>query len=164
MVKYVESKLKYDKSNKYLEFGKFIINMNLLNKNILLLKYKNSYAPIPNLRRTMISDDLKNMVFYLLDTGEINYQTGMSLNNLEKEVFDILISKSGLNIMLKYDKNKMKEDLDLIIEQYEILKGEIIAGNDNPKIIKDLKDILRKLVKYKKVSQSDAEDILKELE
>lgn len=164
MVKYVESKLKYDKSNKYLEFGKFIINMNLLNKNILLLKYKNSYAPIPNLRRTMISDDLKNMVFYLLDTGEINYQTGMSLNNLEKEIFDILISKSGLNIMLKYDKNKMKEDLDLIIEQYEILKGEIIAGNDNPKIIKDLKDILRKLVKYKKVSQSDAEDILKELE
>ncbi len=164
MVKYVESKLKYDKSNKYLEFGKFIINMNLLNKNILLLKYKNSYAPIPNLRRTMISDDLKDMLFYLLDTGEINYQTGMSLNNLEKEVFDILISKSGLNIMLKYDKNKMKEDLDLIIEQYEILKGEIIAGNDNPKIIKDLKDILRKLVKYKKVSQSDAEDILKELE
>jgi hypothetical protein len=148
------------KDNKYKEFGKFIINMELLNDNILLIKYK-SYAPIPTLRRTTISDDLKDMIYYLFDTGEIDYKQGQKLKQMEKDIFDVLIIKSGLKTQLKY--TNLKEPISAVIERFEILKGSIIAGNDNPELIAEIKVVLLKLVEHNKISQNDAEDIIEEL-
>ena len=40
----------------YVEFGKFIINKKrLLEDNILLIKYIKSFAPIPTIKRQLIS-------------------------------------------------------------------------------------------------------------
>jgi hypothetical protein len=161
MVKFADSKLKLEQ-DKYREFGKFIMNMVLLDQNILLVKYK-SYAPIPSLRRTVISDELKNLLYYLFDTGEIDYQSGQKLKENEKIILNNLIMKSGLNLQLKYKSNKLDDDIDAIIEEFEILKGEIIAGNDNPKIKQDIKDILNKLVRLKKITKDVADDILQDL-
>lgn len=161
MVKFTDSKLKIEQ-NKYKEFGKFMMNMELLEQNILLVKYK-SYAPVPTLRRTQISDELKNLIHYLFDTGEIDYQSGQKLMESEKIVLDKLITKSGLNLQLKYKSSKLDDDIDAIIEEFEILKGEIIAGNDNPKIKADIKDILNKLVRLKKITKDVADDILQDL-
>jgi hypothetical protein len=161
MVKFADSKLKLEQ-DKYREFGKFIMNMALLDQNILLVKYK-SYAPIPTLKRTTITDELKNLIYYLFDTGEIDYQSGQKLKENEKIILNNLIMKSGLNLQLKYKSNKLDDDIDAIIEEFEILKGEIIAGNDNPKIKQDIKDILNKLVRLKKITKDTADDILQDL-
>ena len=161
MVKFTDSKLKIEQ-NKYREFGKFIMNMALLDQNILLVKYK-SYAPVPTLKRTLISDELKDLIHYLFDTGEIDYQSGQKLKENEKLILDRLIMKSGLNLQLKYKSSKLDDDIDAIIEEFEILKGEIIAGNDNPKIKQDIKDILNKLVRLKKITKDIADDILQDL-
>lgn len=161
MVKFSDSKLKIEQNN-YREFGKFMMNMELLEKNILLVKYK-SYAPVPTIRRTEISDELKDLIHYLFDTGEIDYQSGQKLKQSEKTILDKLIIKSGLNLQLKYNPNKLDDDIDAIIEEFEILKGEIIAGNDNPKIKEDIKEILIKLVKLNKITKAIADDILQDL-
>jgi hypothetical protein len=161
MVKFSDSKLKIEQ-NKYREFGKFIMNMALLDQNILLVKYK-SYAPVPALKRTNISDELKDLLYYLFDTGEIDYKAGQKLSQSEKSILDKLLMKSGLHLQLKYKTDKLDEDIDAIIEEFEILKGEIIAGNDNPKIKEDIKEILVKLVRLKKISKDVAEDILQDL-
>lgn len=162
MVKFTESKLKLELM-KYKEFGKFIINMQLLQSNVLLVKYK-SYAPIPGLKRTNISNDLKLMINYLFDTGEIDYQSGQKLTSNEKDIFNKLIVKSGLNLQLKFDMLKMEEDESDVINEFNILKGEILAGNDNPKIKQDIKDVLQKLVRLNKISQLNAEQIIIDLE
>jgi hypothetical protein len=161
MVKFSDSKLKIEQ-NKYREFGKFIMNMVLLDQNILLVKYK-SYAPVPTLKRTIISDDLKDLIHYLFDTGEVDYPSGQKLKESEKIILDRLIMKSGLSLQLKYKSSKLDDDIDAIIEEFEILKGEIIAGNDNPKIKADIKDILNKLVRLKKITKAVADDILQDL-
>ena len=151
------------KTEKYKEFGKFMLNFVLLDDNILLIKYKKSYAPLPSLRRTIISDELKDMIHYLFDTGEIDYKSGQKLSIQEKNVFDILISKSGLKTQLKYSKDKLKDDADDIIEQFNILKGEIIAGNDNPEIKEEIKTVLNKLVQLNKITADVATDITSDL-
>jgi len=161
MVKFTDSKLKLEQ-NKYSEFGKFIINMALLDQNILLVKYK-SYAPVPTLKRTQISDELKDIIYYLFDTGEMDYQSGQKLKESEKGVLDRLIIKSGLNLQLKYKSSKLDDDIEAIIEEFEILKGEIIAGNDNPKIVEDIKNVLIKLVRLKKITKETADSILQDL-
>ena len=104
------------------------------------------------------------MINYLFDTGEIDYQSGQKLTSNEKDIFNKLIVKSGLNLQLKFDMLKMEEDESDVINEFNILKGEILAGNDNPKIKKDIKDVLQKLVRLNKISQLNAEQIIIDLE
>lgn len=148
------------KKEYYKEFGKFIINLNLLQDNILLVKYA-SYAPVPSLRRTPISNGLKYFISHLLDTGEINYQIGRELSEIEKNLLINLMSKSGLKTHLKFDKAKLQEDIDDLIKTFSLLQGEVMAGNNNLK--SEIKAVVNKLVAYGKISQVDGNEILSEL-
>jgi hypothetical protein len=147
----------------YRELGKLMINMNLLDDNILLVKYK-SYAPLATLRRSKISDEFKDLVLYLFDTNEIDYPSAQKLNIQEKEKLDILITRSGLKLQLKYNKNKLKEKIEDIVTEFNVLKGEILAGNDNPEIKNKIANVLDKLVYAAKISETDAKDIIRDLE
>jgi hypothetical protein len=42
-----------------------------------------------------------------------------------------------------------EETLSQLREKHKVIKGEILAGNDNPKLIKELKDVLMKLYHFK---------------
>ena len=161
MVKITDGlKLKTDYS--YREFGKFIIQYKFLLDNILLVKYK-SYAPIPTIKRQDISDDLKDIIINIFDTGEINYQLGKTLNQSEKDLLTSLITKSGLKEQLKFNKINLLEDIKDIINDFNVLKGIIIAGNDNPDIITKIKVVLDKLVLYKRITKKDALEIINDL-
>ena len=82
-MKYSETNLK--SQNNYKELGKFGINLKLLYSNTLLLKYKKSYAPVPQLKRTVISDELRDAIIFLLDTGKIDYEKLRELEDEEKK-------------------------------------------------------------------------------
>ena len=161
MVKITDGlKLKTDYS--YREFGKFIIQYKFLLDNLLLVKYK-SYAPIPTIKRQDISDDLKDIIINIFDSGEINYQLGKTLNQSEKDLLTSLITKSGLKEQLKFNKLHLLEDIKDIINDFNVLKGIIIAGNDNPDIITKIKVVLDKLVLYKRITKKDALEIINDL-
>ena len=161
MVKITDGlKLKTDYS--YREFGKFIIQYKFLLDNILLVKYK-SYAPIQTIKRQDISDDLKDIIINIFDTGEINYQLGKTLIQSEKDLLTSLITKSGLKEQLKFNKFNLLEDIKDIVNDVNVLKGIIIAGNDNPDIITKIKVVLDKLVLYKRITKKDALEIINDL-
>lgn len=160
-MEYSETNLKSETN--YKEFGKFMINMKLLYSNTLLCKYKKSYAPVPEIRRTVVSDDFVNELLYIFDTGKIDYEKLRELSHEENELFKKLIMKSGLFSSLKYNYNQTREKLDDIIEEYEILKGEIDAENDNPELISKCKSVIKKLYNYGKISKIEYNDILKDL-
>ena len=160
-MKYLETKLKNE--NNYKEFGKFAINLKLLYENILLVKYKKSYAPVPLVKRIKVSDDFVDEILYILDTNKIDYEKLKELTDHENNIFKTLIMKSGLFIPLKYNYNETRDKLSDIIEQYEILKGEIESDNDNPNLIKQVKSVLKKLKNYGKISETEYNDIVKDL-
>jgi len=160
-MKYLETILK--SGNNYSEFGKFGINLQLLYDNVLLVKYKKSYAPVPSIKRQNVSDDFVDAILYILDTEQIDYEKLRELSDDENNLFKLLIMKSGLFNVLKYNYNQTRESLNDIVEQYEILKGEIEADNDNPNLIKDVKIVLKKLRNHGKINESEYMDILKEL-
>ena len=160
-MEFVETSLKNNAN--YKEFGKFMINMKLLYEHILLCKYKKSYAPVPQIRRTKISDDFLDELLYIFDTGQIDYEKLRELSNEENNIFKILVMKSGLFDKLKYNYNQTREKIDDILEEYDILKGEIAAENDNPEILKKCKSVVKKLFNYGKISQIEYNDILNEL-
>ena len=135
----------------------------MLYNNLLLVKYKQSYAPVSQIRRTQISDDFIDVIIYLLDTGTIDYEKLRELSSSENNLFKSLMMKSGLFDKLKYNYNQTRENINDIIEQYEILKGEIEADNDNPELISKSKSILKKLKHYGKISENEYNEIIRDL-
>ena len=85
----------------YREMGKLMINLKLLNNNILLLKYKNSYGPVKNLKRMNISDDIKNLLFYILDTNNLNYDNIRDLDEHDHDLIIDILQKSGLDVIYR---------------------------------------------------------------
>ncbi len=48
-------------------------------------------------------------------------------------------------------------------QEFEILKGQIIAGNDNEKLVKDFKLMLMKLMSKGRIAKKDGQDLLLDL-
>jgi hypothetical protein len=160
-MKYMETKLKAE--NNYREFGKFGINMKLLYENVLLVKYKKSYAPIPSIKRQNVSNEFVDEILYILDAEQIDYEKLRELSHEENELFKKLMMKSGLFSVLKYNYDQSRESINDIIEQYEILKGEIEADNNNPELRTDVKVLLNKLKNSGKITQPEYDDIIRDL-
>jgi hypothetical protein len=160
-MKYFETKLKTESN--YKEFGKFAINLKLLYNNTLLVKYKKSYAPVPQIKRTQISDELLDIILFLLETNTIDYEKLRELTNQENNLFKLLMMKSGLFDTLKYNYNNTREKISDVIEEYEIIKGEIEAENNNPELPKKAEKVLKKLKNYGKITEAEYKDIVEEL-
>jgi hypothetical protein len=59
--------------------------------------------------------------------------------------------------------NPNEEEMDKELNHFEILKGEIIAGNDNPKIIKEFKAMLIKFGREGRIPRREVNSILEEM-
>jgi hypothetical protein len=148
----------------YKTFGKFIINCDLLvNDYILLVKYSGSYAPVPSLKRTTIGDALQKAILELLDSSKINYDLLKDCNHHDRQVFERLITRAGLHKQLDYDKNLCKMNENGLKLRFEILRGEILADNNNQEIVDELIYIINELMEIKVISASDGKDLLEEL-
>jgi hypothetical protein len=159
-MKYSETNLKSDSN--YKEFGKFIINTKMLYQNILSVKYK-SNAPIPSIKKIKISNDFVNGIVYIFDTGKIDYEKLRDLTNAENDIFKNLVMKSGLFNILKYNYNETRENIDDVIEDYEVLKGELEAGNNNPDVLEKCRKVIKKLFIYGKISESEYNELTNDL-
>ena len=74
------------------------------------------------------------------------------LDDDEKLLFKNLFVKSGLSKMLGIvifddDARQAKKDFNDLKERYYVIDGEIGAGNDNPKLLKELNDVIKSLKK-----------------
>jgi hypothetical protein len=144
------------KKSSYETFGILMINIRFLDDNLLLAKHSASYGPVRNLRRTKISDDMVNILKDLLISSQINYNLLSELENEEIDLFDRLITKAKLKSLLQYKRSKIKLSPQKLKAKYNILKGQIIAGNDNKEIISDIESLLPDLVKSNVINEEKA--------
>ena len=145
---------------RYIRFGKFDLNHYKLNQNVLLIKYPKSRGPVSTIRATKISDDFKSLILDLLDTQKINKALQKKLDKNEMDLFENLIRKSGLEEQLDYERSKM--DVDDYVHKFEILRGELVAGQ-NSRIMKDeLIEVIKILnnKEYNKISDEDANELI----
>ena len=148
----------------YKVFGKFIINCDLLvHENILLVKYSGSYAPVPSLKRTKIGDALKKVILELLDSSKINYDLLKDCTHNEREIFDRLITRAGLHKQLDYDKNLCKLNETGLKLRFEVLRGEILSGNNNQEIVYELLYVIKELMSMGVINELDGIELLEEL-
>lgn len=120
------------KNTNYIPFGRLILNTKMLNENKLLIKHKNTHAPVPKLKQTPISDNFKALIQDLITTGKLNIQLQKELSMKEQELLEVLFTVSHIKEHLGFSRKT--KDIDDYIHRFNVLKGGLLAGNKNPEI------------------------------
>jgi hypothetical protein len=109
--------------------------------------YSNRVKQFPD---QMISNKLKDMLFDIINIGKFSESDYSELNESEATLFDDLLSSSKLDsneMMYKHNKYYSKLVND-DINRFNIIKGEILIGNDSKELIKELRILIIRLLKY----------------
>jgi hypothetical protein len=143
-----------DKVNHFVK-GHLYIDMNKMNDNILAIKYVKTGN---KKNEVQITDNTKAVLIQLIN-NKFNASSYEKLNENEKKIISFvnhifkLVSKDILS----------NEPIEELYNKYQILKGQIEAGNNNPLILKNLKQILFELHKFKKINSAQLRNIIFEL-
>ena len=145
---------------RYTGFGKYILDNPALENNILQLKSK-SQVPIPHLASRRISDAVKNVVKKISGGTIPNYSDIEGLTADERSYLNNVGQKSQLpeHFVTPKDKNAEQKEQD----RFDILRGQILAGNDNSSLVKEFKFMLLKFANTGRVPKQEAQDILMDL-
>jgi acyl-CoA-binding protein len=161
MVK-IEKGVEIKSKAKWRTFGKFIINIVDLDDLVLNVRYL-SGSQVPKFKKQDVSEEFYNILSYLLDTAEINYELIKQLSEKEKGLLDKLITLAGLKKQLNYKKSKTEPSILDLKNRYNVLSGEIEAGNNSADVKKELIDIIKLLVEKKVISKSDSIEMINEI-
>jgi len=153
-------KLRQDEP-RYKEFGKYRIHVPLLDENVINIKYP-SLAGIPSLKPVHVSDQYIDFIKELLDTGDLNHKKYNSLHEKEQDHFAKISKASGLANQFGIKPKSETED-DKEYDRLMILKGEWEAGNDNEKLVKELRQKIIKFINNGRINRKKGLDYLMEL-
>lgn len=144
----------------HVNFGKNIILLNkLYYKNILSVKDKNMHAVeyLPNVK---VSDNFVDIIFGMTKKKHPSKEDINVLSTDEQHLFDTLLYISGIkSSSVSSNKDEIIKELK---NQLKLAEGEIRAGNNNPVVKQELKDIIKKLTLYNAVSLKNSKEYLKQ--
>ena len=147
---------------RFIKFGKYLLNNHKLNnENVFSLK-RPSGGNIVEIPSTKLSNNLSSVIKKMVGGSIPTYSDISKLSEPEK-VYLHKISKSS-NILDRFDiptPNKDQQEKD--VHEFEVLKGEIMAGNDSKELIKKFKVHIMKLSKNGTLNKQEVHEILSEL-
>jgi len=149
----------YEAPQVYLPFGRYKINIQRLEQDTLMLRSKKGGA-IPDIPTQKVKRNIISILKKIVNNDMPNYDDINKLNDDDKELLYKIIELSHLANKINVPRpcNIDKEN-----QTFEIMKGEIIAGNDNPDIIKKFKLLLVKLMNNKRIPRRQGQEILTDL-
>tara|TARA_R110002167_G_scaffold172178_2_gene370446 strand:+ start:1471 stop:3537 length:2067 start_codon:yes stop_codon:yes gene_type:complete len=146
----------------YREFGKYAIHMpQLEQQDILNVKYK-SLGQIPKFKPVAVSDVFRDFLLDLIETGKINKRTYNSIDENERCLFEEMSIGAGIWNSLGLKRTTTNKD-EQDEKQFELLKGEYVAGNNNPQVLAELRRLVIKFMNSGRIRKQQGLDLLVEL-
>ena len=148
-------------SSDYRDFGINKINHKKLDEGILTIRRK-SNNNIPDMPSKKISSRLQKIIKHISGGGMPAFNELQNLEDHEKDYLHKLISRSNLSDRLSVPApSKDQEEKDF--HQFEVMKGEILSGNDSQELIKKFKVLILKLSKQNVLPKSEVHELLQDL-
>lgn len=144
------------------KFGNIFINIDkLYHKNILSVfnQNKNKILGFPN---TRVSDAFVSLIMKLCKNEHVTPRDINNIHTGEKEVYDQLLYISKLNKDIKSGTGT--ETIEKLKHRFQLLEGQINAGNNNTDLLSELYKILTKMVNFNLISQSEFKRYYKQVE
>jgi hypothetical protein len=146
--------------DEYVSLGRYFINKHKLNKNIVSVRTKTGHSAKLPVKR--VSDNLSSVVRTILGGGMPTFDALEKLTDEEKLYLHKLSKQSNIIDKLSIPTPNKKE-LDQDINEFEIMKGQILSGNDNTEYIKKFKLLIVKLINQDVLPRNQGKDILIDL-
>ena len=149
------------KEPRFIGFGINEINNEKLNKNILSVRRKTK-TNIMGMPQRKVSEKFKGVVKTILGGGMPKFKELEELDEEEKEYLHKLVSKSDLDDKLTVPAPS-KDKYEKMINEFEVMKGQIMSGNDNKEYVKKFKLLVLKLVRSGYIPKIEGFDLVEEL-
>jgi hypothetical protein len=135
--------------------SKYFVDTKMLNNNKLCIKYKSTTNY--RMKPIDISTDVQLVIKDILDDkfSERHYN---SLTQPEKKIIAVFVDKMKLNHIKLPD-----DEIAKLYNEWIILRGEYISGNDNPEVKQKLRKLTLQLLDLGKISRSNGYNLLYEL-
>jgi hypothetical protein len=109
-----------------------------------------------------ISKKLSNILTSILEHGKPEYSDLEELSEEDKLLLSRISSTTKLGSKLSLPTpNKSKNEKEE--HRFQVLKGQILAGNDSPQIVKELKTLLMKFMNDRRLCKTEVLSILETL-
>jgi len=145
----------------HIQFGKYIINKNKLDDGIFSLKHENGYS-VKGHPSTKLNKNLHHVFKTIVGGGQPKYEDLHNLSQEDKTYLHNVSKKAGIIDKLNIPVPS-KDNLEKDIHKFEVMKGEILAGNDSVELIKQFKILLLRLSKNNTISKREASEIFEDL-
>jgi hypothetical protein len=147
------------KPKPYKPFGRFVVNHHKLGDGILMVR-RNSGAALKDLPTHRINSNLAHIIKTIASgmTPHIDQVMGLGVKDQE-HLHRILHLARIDNVPVPPPKTDSKKEMD----RFEILRGEIMAGNDNKTLVREFKVLLLRFMQEGRLPRREAQEILTDL-
>jgi hypothetical protein len=146
---------------KFVPMGRHLININQLDKNIVAIKRKKG-SIINTLPSQRVTRKLGGVIRKIVGGGVPTFDELNELDDEEKLYLSKVASETQIGGKLSVPTpKKTSEEQD--INQFEILRGQILAGQDNPDVVRQFKSIILKLSNKNLIPKAQVRDLLLDL-
>jgi hypothetical protein len=145
--------------SRFAQFGRYLIDKNALKNGIATIRFQ-SGACIHQIPSQKVSGNVQRVLKSIAGGALPSYEDIDALNKEDKGwLYDVSRrSRLGINI-----PNPKKDEETQEMEEFEKMKGQIIAGNDNKDLVKKFKFTLLKLAKEGRIPKRQANEVLMEM-
>ena len=142
----------------YVPFGKHKLNLKKLKNNRLQLRSKTDKV-IANIKSKQLTPNMKVIIDKFISNQPIEFEDIEKLDDNEKDYLADIAQRCDINDRLRIPSPKLTK-IQSDINKFNILRGEIIAGNDSKELVRDFKVLLLKLMNSKHISKSEGNEIM----
>lgn len=146
---------------RFVPFGKYVINKDRLDNDIVAIK-RPAGSIIPDLKSVRVSGNVGKIMRKIVGGQIPSYEDIDGLNDEEKGYLHKVMKHSNLLDRINIPSpNKTEDDKD--VNLFEIMRGQIVAGNDSADLIKKFKQHITKMSDKQLLPRGQVKDMLIEL-
>lgn len=149
--KCIEKKKRGVKPNTKIQYGRMIIDgIKLLNNELSVNYIDTKFKPTGYKKNRKVSNEFKNLLINMME-GK-----GVNISDLSPSEQKFLRKVNKDSMMDKDITGGSLKDLERLTQRFEVLKGEMGAGNDNKDIKNEISKIINRLVQLGALTVEDA--------
>jgi hypothetical protein len=148
-------------SQRFVPLGRYVINTHRLNDDIVAIKRPRGGC-LKDFPSTRISRRLGCVIRNIVGGGVPTFNDLDELDDTERAYLYKLAKESNILERLSIPAPK-KSEVDKELNDFEIMKGQIIAGNDNKELIKKFKMLILKLSNKNIIPKPQVRELLFDL-
>jgi hypothetical protein len=150
----------YVKPKTYYPFGRFLIHKYRLGEGICCIRRPSGQA-LKELPTHKVSSGVANILKSIAGGSIPHYDHIAGLGAKEHDHLHRILKISHIDNVPVARPTKNNEEKDN--DRFDILKGEIMAGNDNKTLVREFKVLLMRFIQSGRIPRREAHEILTDL-